>query len=80
MKENPFISNVELLSTRSTFAKMDSNDAVEVEEEVKEDAREEATDVDGRDPTEALLGGGGGHTEAVSCFLRLGVLVFIVCC
>ena len=73
MKENPFISSVELLS-RSTFAKIDSNDAAEVMELL----REEATDDGGRDPTVALLGG-GGHTEAVSCFLRFGV-VFIVCC
>lgn len=71
MKENPSIS-VELLSTRSTFAKIDSNDAVEV----KELLREEATDGGGRDPTVALLGG-GGH-KAVSCFLRLCVLGFVM--
>ena len=44
MKENPFISSVELLS-RSTFAKIDSNDA-----EVMELLSEEATDDGGRDP------------------------------
>ena len=40
--------------------------------------REEATDDGGRDPPTVALLGGGGHTEAVSCFLRLGVLVFVM--
>ena len=71
MKENPFISSAELLS-RSTFAKIDSNDVVEVMELL----REEATDDGGREPTVALLGG-GGH-KAVSCSLRLGVLGFVM--
>ena len=73
MNENRFRSFVVLLSTRSTFAKIDYNEVVEV----KEEAREEATDGDGRAPTVALLGG-GGHTEVVSCLVRLGVLIIVM--
>ena len=74
---NPFTSIVELLSQRSTFARIDSNEVVEV--------NEENNDGEGDDECAALpvvlvlvLVGGGGHAEVASCFVRLGVLIIMM--
>ena len=73
MNDNPFRSNVEPLSQRSTFEKIEPKEVVEVNEEAKDD---EGEGDDERAPAVLVLAGGGGHVE-VACFcfvLRLGVL------
>lgn len=73
MKDNPLRSNVELLSQRSTFEKIEPKEAVEVNEEAKD---VEGEGDDERAPAVLVLaGGGGGHVEVLACFVsRLGVL------
>ena len=67
---------MELPSERSTSARIDSNEAVEV--------NEENNDGEGDDECALLLVvlvlvGGGGHViEGASCFVRLGVLIIMM--
>ncbi len=72
---NPFRSNVELLSQRSAFEKIEPKEVVEVNEEAKD------VEGEGDDDRLVLAGGGGGHVVAVvACFvLRLGVLNMMLC-
>lgn len=71
MKEALFPTILAWLSERSTLAKMESNAVVEVKT---------ANDVEGEGDDERLVlaGGGGGHVEVVSSFLRLGVLIMML--
>ena len=73
---NPCTSILELPSERSTSARIDSNEVVEV--------NEENNDGEGDDECAPLLVvlvlvGGGGHViEGASCFVRLGVLIIMM--
>ena len=68
MNDNPFRSNMELFSERSTFEKIEPKEVVEVNEEAKDDEGD-----DERAPVVLVRAGGGGHVE-VACLVRLGVL------